>query len=167
MSRWSATKKAKVDLNQPEVTKRLREFGISVELLHTLGGGVPDLLLGVGGWNFLIELKSSAKGKLTKDELEWHSTWGGQVDQAITVEAILNIIVLKLKTASNEDIGTWSEVRRLSRILEQERAKANDPLSGIDIEAGDNRRAEGSGEVNRVPPTGRRIKRNRGASQIS
>lgn len=74
---------AKCDRNQPEVVKALRAVGCSVEFLHRIGSGVPDLLVGHKGSNILMELKDSQKPpsarQLTDDEKQWHAAWRGQV----------------------------------------------------------------------------------------
>jgi hypothetical protein len=70
----------KVDANQPAVVQHLRECGLHVTLLHTLGKGVPDMV--VTGYNhmagavlaLLVELKNG-NGKLTDDEIAWHSKY--------------------------------------------------------------------------------------------
>lgn len=57
--------------------------------LHTVGKGVPDLLVGRNGTNVLLEVKSGWRipggglrpgyKRLTPDEKEWHESWQGQV----------------------------------------------------------------------------------------
>ncbi len=75
-------KVASVDANQHEIVSALRACGCDVQLLHQLGGGVPDLLVGVKGKNFLLEVKDGnkapSKQRLTSDECEWHKSWRGQ-----------------------------------------------------------------------------------------
>lgn len=39
----------RVDRNQAEIVKALREAGASIAHLHTIGHGVPDILVGVQG----------------------------------------------------------------------------------------------------------------------
>lgn len=72
---------AKVDANQPAVVAALRKLGASVQPLHTVGGGVPDLLVGFRGQTWLIEVKDGAKPPsartLTPDQEEWHAAWRG------------------------------------------------------------------------------------------
>ncbi len=74
---------ANVDVGQSAVVKYLRSLGMSVQPIHTLGKGVPDLLVGWRGQNFLLELKDGTKPssaqKLTTAEDKWHKAWGGQV----------------------------------------------------------------------------------------
>lgn len=69
-------RRAKVDANQKQVTKELRQLGCFVEpALSRLGGGVPDLLIGYRGSWFLCELKDPdkppSKRALTEDEAAW------------------------------------------------------------------------------------------------
>ena len=82
----------KTDSNQTQVVKELRQMGYSVEPIHTLGSGRPDLLVGQWGFNFLIELKDPSKPpskrKLTPDEDDWHGRWRGHVFIGHTSEQI-------------------------------------------------------------------------------
>ena len=71
---------AKTDLNQVEVVAEFRRLGAVVQPLHSVGQGVPDLLVGYGGRNYLIEVKDGAKAALTPDQVLWHNIWTGQVD---------------------------------------------------------------------------------------
>lgn len=91
---------AKVDDNQAEIVKALRKIGASVQPLHTVGGGVPDLLVGMAGKNVLLEVKDGAKvpsaQKLTPDQVGWHRDWRGQVETVNSVEqAIIAIRSVK------------------------------------------------------------------------
>jgi hypothetical protein len=79
---------AKVDANQSEVVAEFRRLGAVVQPLHSVGQGVPDLLVGYKLWNFLIEVKDGAKAKLTPDQVEWHRLWRGQVDVIRSVEDV-------------------------------------------------------------------------------
>ena len=47
-------KYAKIDDNQPEIVKALREIGCSVQSLASVGGGCADLLVGYQGINVTI-----------------------------------------------------------------------------------------------------------------
>jgi hypothetical protein len=74
---------ARVDANQPAIVEALRKVGATVQPLHTVGKGCPDLLVGYAGHNHVLELKDGSKKpsarKLTADELEWHDSWRGRV----------------------------------------------------------------------------------------
>ncbi len=67
---------ARTDGNQRAIVKALRKAGASVETLHMVGKGVPDLLVGIGGKTFLVEVKND-KGTLTPDQVRWHGEWRG------------------------------------------------------------------------------------------
>ena len=69
--------RGKVDANQPEIVKALRDAGASVTSLADLGDGCPDLLVGFNHKTVLMELKSGLKDGLTRDEITWHSKWRG------------------------------------------------------------------------------------------
>ncbi len=72
---------AKVDANQPAIIAALRAVGCSVQPLHTVGQGCPDLLVGKAGRTFVMEIKDGAKPpserKLTPDQIAWHGAWRG------------------------------------------------------------------------------------------
>ena len=89
-------KRAKIDDNQREIVKALRKIDYSVISLASLGSGVPDLLIGIRGQNYLIELKDGKKSpsrrQLTIDERHFMDSWAGQVDVANSLEEILEII---------------------------------------------------------------------------
>ena len=75
---------AKVDENQKEIVAALRKAGISVQLLHAVGGGCPDALAGIpDGSNVLLEIKDGKKPpsarKLTPAQVDWHAAWRGRV----------------------------------------------------------------------------------------
>lgn len=75
--------RARVDDNQTLIVQTLRQYGASVQPLHTVGKGCPDLLVGFKGVNFLIEIKDGlkipSKRRLTPDQQNWHELWAGQV----------------------------------------------------------------------------------------
>ena len=74
---------AKVDDNQAEVVAALRKAGATVQTLHTIGHGCPDLLVGYRQTNLLMEVKDGAKPpsarKLTDDERDWIAAWRAPV----------------------------------------------------------------------------------------
>ena len=76
-------RKARIDGNQNEIVAHLRQLGMSVCLLHTVGDGVPDVLVGYRGINVLLEIKDGSKPpsrrELTEDEQKWHLEWRGQL----------------------------------------------------------------------------------------
>lgn len=76
-------RRARVDDNQKEIVADLRKVGCTVEHLHTVGKGVPDLLVGYAGKNHLLEVKDGNKPpsarRLTPDQELWHAGWRGNV----------------------------------------------------------------------------------------
>ena len=87
---------ARVDANHNDVVKALQAIGCSVAPLSTVGGGMPDLLVGYRGRNFLIEVKDGekvpSKRKLTDDQITWIGAWKGQTAIAYSIEDALNIV---------------------------------------------------------------------------
>ena len=67
---------ARTDANQPEIVRALRDAHCSVQILAAVGQGVPDLLVGRGARNYLLEIKIRG-GKLTPDQVAWHREWRG------------------------------------------------------------------------------------------
>jgi len=88
----------RVDRNQPEIVKALRKAGCSVRSTHMIGSGFPDIVGGVRGKNYLIEIKDGDKPpsgqRLTPAEKEFFMTWKGQVNVASTIEEALKIVGL-------------------------------------------------------------------------
>ena len=88
---------AKIDSNQPEIVAALRAAGASVQPLHAVGEGVPDLLVGIRGKTCLLEVKDGAKPpsarRLTPAQIEWHAAWrGSPVAVVCTAEEALALI---------------------------------------------------------------------------
>ena len=87
---------SKVDANQREVVAALRGAGASVQLLHAVGEGCPDLLVGYKGLNMLLEVKDGSKPpsaqKLTPQQEVWHRDWRGHRVVVNSAEAALAAI---------------------------------------------------------------------------
>lgn len=85
--------KARTDSNQLEIVTALRKKGASVLLLHQVGKGCPDVLVGWNNSNFLIEIKNNSqppsKRKLTPDEQDFFDTWQGQAAVVDSVESVI------------------------------------------------------------------------------
>jgi hypothetical protein len=88
---------AKIDANQTVIIQALRKAGASVQPLHTVGGGVPDLLCGFRGRNYLLEVKDGSKPpsaqKLTPDQVIWHDLWRGDVCLVRTPEEAIAFVL--------------------------------------------------------------------------
>ncbi len=88
----------KVDDNHKQIVDALRKIsGVSVFSIHTIGKGVPDIVVGYGGLNYLFEIKDGAKPpsqqKLTPMEVTFFEKWKGQVH----VATCLNDILIQLR----------------------------------------------------------------------
>lgn len=92
---------AKIDANQTAIVQALRAAGARVQSLAGVGRGCPDLLVGFGGRNLLMEVKDGDKcpsaRKMTPREVEWHALWHGQVAVVETPDAALRLLVESLK----------------------------------------------------------------------
>ena len=73
----------RVDENQKRFVEHLRRYGATVQHLHEVGKGCPDILVGYRGINYLFEIKNPdmppSKQRLTEDEVKWHNSWQGRV----------------------------------------------------------------------------------------
>ena len=84
------------DVSEPEIIDALRTAGASVQPLDA--SGVPDLLVGYKGRNFLVEVKNppgvgGPRGrKLSDRQRRWHAKWEGQVAVVRTVEEALELL---------------------------------------------------------------------------
>lgn len=86
----------KADKNQPEIVAALREIGAEVTLIHTLGRGVPDILISYRGRWYVAEIKNlTGRGnRLTPYEADWAARQQAPtlrlLSPAQAVEALLN-----------------------------------------------------------------------------
>lgn len=87
---------ARTDSNQQEIVRVLRQYGCSVQPIHQVGQGVPDLLVGWQGQNYRSELKDGnkppSKRRLTPDEKRWHLEWRGQVAIVTSIDDALKML---------------------------------------------------------------------------
>lgn len=106
---------SKVDDNQREIVSALRLAGVSVQLLHAVGGGCPDLLCGYRGKCYTLEVKDGAKPpskrRLTPDQVEWHESWRGQVAVVHSVSEAFAAVGV-----NEADGGTLADIVNLHRI---------------------------------------------------
>ena len=82
----------RTDANQSSMVQQLRQCGVKVIHLHTVGKGVPDLLCcayrrTTGQRELLLVEVKTDKGKLTKDQVTWHQefTEDGTIDVPMLV----------------------------------------------------------------------------------
>lgn len=90
---------ARVDNTQADIVKALRMAAMTVQPLHTIGKGVPDLLVGWRGRNVLLELKTG-NARLTADETGWHEKWAGQVATVSTPDDAVDAVLRACGTGS-------------------------------------------------------------------
>lgn len=87
---------ARIDDNQPAIVAALRRAGASVQHLHKVGEGCPDILVGHAGRNLALELKDGRKPpsdrRLTPAEQEWHAAWRGQVATVYSIDDALRVV---------------------------------------------------------------------------
>lgn len=88
----------KVDANQGAIVKAFRDLGASVDLLHTVGGGVPDLAVGVSGLTVLVEVKTDG-GRLEESQLDYLESYQGDARVIRTIEGAA-ILVNQLRHRS-------------------------------------------------------------------
>jgi hypothetical protein len=80
---------ARVDANQEQIVSALRAAGAYVWII-----GIPvDLLVGYRGHTFLVEIKSTTKGRLTPLQRDFFENWGGStLSRVDSPEAALRMI---------------------------------------------------------------------------
>jgi hypothetical protein len=88
----------RADGNQPQIVEALRKAGAVVQPLHTVGQGVPDLLVAYTGESgisrtMVMEIKDPTKPKsdrkLTPAQQTWHDMWIGEKHVVETVDEAL------------------------------------------------------------------------------
>lgn len=93
----------KVDRNHTEIVAALRKIGATVRSLASVGKGCPDLVVGYGGVNVLLEVKDGKKPpsaqKLTPDEETFVREWRGRVVVVTSVEDAVRVVT---QIVSNE-----------------------------------------------------------------
>lgn len=123
---------AKVDANQPEIVKALRGAGATVQHLHKVGQGCPDICVGWRGVNFMIEIKDGSKPpsarKLTDAQEVWHGGWKGQVAVVATPEQALAAIGANVSQADN-----WQPIGCVTAQLLNETARKRGNAAGPDL----------------------------------
>ncbi|MEM9388727.1 MAG: hypothetical protein AAGA68_27040 [Pseudomonadota bacterium] len=89
---------AKVDDNQGDVVEALRKCGCSVSSTAAVGNGFPDIVVGVAGRNYLLEIKDGSKipskRQLTRDEKKFRDGWSGQVATVNSPDEALRVVGL-------------------------------------------------------------------------
>jgi len=85
----------KVDKNQADVVKALRDYGADVYLLHMVGGGIPDLMVLYEATTILLEVKDGAEKKLTPQQITLFANWkGGHLHRVNSVQESIEVLKL-------------------------------------------------------------------------
>lgn len=87
--------RARRDIVHAEIVTALRAVGASVQDLAAVGGGVPDILVGYRGVNYLMEIKTprhTTKAGTAARQQEWHASWRGSVYYVHTIDEAYSII---------------------------------------------------------------------------
>ena len=71
-------RRSRVDANQKAIVAALRKIGASVLHLHTVGKGVPDLLVCYRGRTLMLEVKRPSE-KPNALQVKFMAQWGGEV----------------------------------------------------------------------------------------
>lgn len=79
------------DANHTEIKRAFEALGCSVLDLYTVGGGCPDLLVGAGRVNILVEVKT-AKGTYTNAQKEFNLTWRGRCETVRTMDDVQLVV---------------------------------------------------------------------------
>jgi hypothetical protein len=87
---------AKVDNTQRDIVDALRAVGASVQLLHTVGGGCPDAIVGWQGRDIWMEFKT-ATHRLRSTQQAWVKRHrGSMVHVVCTPEEALEVLGLRV-----------------------------------------------------------------------
>jgi hypothetical protein len=90
-------KYGRTDANHTDTVKALRQIGCSVVSLGDVGGGVPDLLVGRGDKNMLLEVKDGTRKpserRLTEDEQKFLNTWRGRIAVVFSPEEAVKYVL--------------------------------------------------------------------------
>ncbi len=87
---------ARKDDNQNDITEALIAMGCDVHDASAVGGGFPDLVVGIRGCNILVECKDGGKSpsrrQLTPEQQIFHTAWRGPVHVVETVDEAIDLI---------------------------------------------------------------------------
>lgn len=87
---------AKIDANQPAIVAALEAIGASVAITSAVGRGFPDLVVGMRGRNWLLELKdgdkSPSRRTLTPDQIEFKARWRGHWAVVTSAEEAIDVV---------------------------------------------------------------------------
>ncbi len=81
----------RTETNQALIVMGLRKAGATVQDIHVVGFGCPDILVGYKNVTYVMEIKYN-RGKLNDKEKAWHLNWRGQVAVVKSVNDALEVI---------------------------------------------------------------------------
>lgn len=87
-----------IDANQTEIIHALEQIGATVRTLQLEAQGLPDIIVGHAGVNYLLEIKTE-DGELTPAQVEFFIAWKGQkaiIRTAVEALAVLGIVATEL-----------------------------------------------------------------------
>ena len=91
-----ARRAPRTDGNHAEIRDALRQAGATVFDAAALGAGFPDLVVGSGGMNYLLEVKDGtqppSRRQLSDDEKRFHESWRGQVAVVLDLDEALAVL---------------------------------------------------------------------------
>lgn len=86
----------RVDRNQAQIVSAFRHLGCTVTPLHTVGSGLPDLVVGVDGITLLVEVKDGDKPpsarELTPKQKFWRFCWVGQACVVTSADEAIEVV---------------------------------------------------------------------------
>ncbi len=87
----------RTDNNQAEIIRVLKAVGATVTDTSMVGGGFPDLVVGIFGKDYKIEIKNpDARGKLRTSQMIFQEFWkGDRVHVVQSPEEALRVIGVK------------------------------------------------------------------------
>lgn len=98
---------ARADDNQPEIVAAFRRCGASVQHLHQVGEGCPDIVVGYRGFNALVEIKDGSKPAsaqvLTDDEEKFFEEWRGSCHVVKDFDGVVALL---------EDMSRWQHSKQ-------------------------------------------------------
>ena len=102
--------RAKVDSNHGEIVAAFKAMGVAVQSLAQMGGGVPDLLVAVGGVTWLVEVKTP-KGKETQAQEDFAKAWTGCRAIVRDVEGVETVVKTMRQQATR--LAAFANTRRI------------------------------------------------------
>ena len=88
----AARRKTSYDANHIEIVDKLRAIGATVVDLASVGGGVPDILVGWRGRTYLLEIKTT-KGYIRATQEQFFRSWmGGRIAIVRSFDEALDVL---------------------------------------------------------------------------